>query len=136
MLDKEEYISKAFVLADSYYAQMTNWYKNEQDVSIVPESTLEAYLGLLGTLYLTYAYEMESLDKWYAEAFDKEKFEPESRGEKPLSDKSTEQRLSLSPEGRRRMALERRLHAIKFCKESLARAVDARKMGREYAKRV
>lgn len=130
-----EYIARAMKLSDSYYEQLQKWYKEETDISIIPEAVLEGYLGLLGTLYITFAFEMERLDKWYAEEFDREKFAPENSGDKPLSDKATDQRLALRDDGIRRKQLERRLAAIKFVKESLSRALEARRMNKDYSRR-
>lgn len=150
-MDAKQYLEKAFRLSDKYHGQLMDWYKDEVDLSIVPESVVEGYLGMMGSLYITFSYEMEQLDKWYAQAFDLTKFQELDKMErlneenpsliktdyrnKPLSDKATDQKLLLTNNGIRRNTLDRRLKSLKFAKEAIGRSLEARRQGKDYARR-
>lgn len=118
----KEYLERVLALSDRYFEQLVAWYRDEKEVMMVPDGTLEAYLGMIATLYQTYNYEMEQLDIWYAEEFDRIKFQEE----KPLSDKSVDVKIKLTDKGKRIIILERRLKTLKFTKEALSKALQAR----------
>lgn len=118
----KEFLEKTMSLADSYHEQLRQWYEKEKDISLVPDPVVEGFLGLTGSLYLTFSYEMESLDKWYNKEFDRIKFSED----KPLSDKATDAKVKITETGERIVTLERRLKALKMMKETLSRAIQAR----------
>ena len=122
MMDTISYLKKLQETCDLYYTSLMKWYEQEQDIAVLPDPVIESFLGLVGGLYLTFSYEMEGLEKWYAKEFDRIKF----LEAKPLSDKAADQKIKILPEGQRIITLERRLKALKFAKEAISRSVQSR----------
>lgn len=121
-MDGRTFLQKIVAVSDAYHEQLESWYTKEQDISLVPDPVVEGMIGLCSSLYMTFSYEMEGLDKWYAKSFNETKFSTDP----PLSDKATDQMLRNTDNGGRMITLERRLKALKFMKESLSRSVQAR----------
>lgn len=117
-----DYIKKLQETCDLYYTALMKWYEQEQDIAVLPDPVIESFLGLIGGLYLTFSYEMEGIEKWYAMEFDRIKF----LEAKPLSDKAVDQKIKIMEQGQRMITLERRLKALKFAKEAISRSVQSR----------
>lgn len=117
-----DYIKNLITQSDLHYKRLMTWYEQEKEMSLIPESIIESFSGLLGALYLSFSYEMESLEKWYAVEFDKIKF----GSQPPLSDKATDQKLKILENGQRIITLERRLKAIKLAKSSISDIIRSR----------
>lgn len=120
-MNVSDYLQRINKMNEGYFEQLLAWYTKEQDMSLVPDNVISAFLGLIGGLYLTYAYEMEGIEKWYAVEFNRIKFE----GEEKLSDKATDQKIKITEQGQRMIAIERRLKSLKFAKEAISKSVSA-----------
>lgn len=118
----QEYLKPIIELSDRYYKQLMAWSETQQDVSLVPETMLEAYMMFTNGVFQFYNTEMEELEKQYVIAFDRIKF----ANEKPLSDKATDSKIKLTDWGQRMMVLERRLKSLVFAKQTFNSALRAR----------